>query len=179
VELRRYSGDVEADQVEPLDLVPAGIPNMFLLDMMHKHFGETIGHVDFSPVLPFDGESAARHEVMVQSILAEVDLVAGFAWIANSRSLVGVTMVFYDTTDEAEAAAAHRAVRRMIAQSAEWGWSEYRAHPDLIDEVVSDYTFNDGALHRLYDKLKDAVDPAGVLSPGNHGIWGSAARTNP
>ena len=176
VELRTYSGDVAADQVEPLDLVPAGIPNMFLLDMMHKHFGKTLGHVDFSPVLPFDGESAARHEAMVQSILADEGLVAGFGWIANPRSLVGAAMIFYDTTDEAEAAAAHRAVRRMIAQAAEWGWSEYRAHPDLIDDVVSEYTFNDGALHRLYDRIKDAVDPAGALSPGNHGIWGSASR---
>jgi 4-cresol dehydrogenase (hydroxylating) flavoprotein subunit len=176
VELRTYPGDVDPERVHPLDLVPAGIPNMFLLDMMHKHFGTTVGHMDFSPALPFDGAAAAQHEAMVQEVLAEEGLVAAFGWIANPRALVGVCMVFFDTTNPAEQAAADRAVRKMMARAAEWGWSEYRAHPALIDEVVSGYTFNDGALHRLYDRIKDALDPAGTLSPGNHGIWGSTPR---
>jgi 4-cresol dehydrogenase (hydroxylating) len=31
-------------------------------------------------------------------------------------------------------------------------------------------------LNRLYTSLKDALDPAGTLSPGNHGIWPSSAK---
>jgi hypothetical protein len=30
-------------------------------------------------------------------------------------------------------------------------------------------------LNRLYTSLKDTPDPAGTLSPGNHGIWPSSA----
>lgn len=176
VDLRSYPGDITADQVHPLDLVPAGIPNMFLLDMMKQHFGDRIGHVDFSPVIPFTGEAAARHEHMVQTILDEEGLVGGFAWIANSRSLVGACMVLFDIDDPAEAAAAHRAVARMCERAAAWGWSEYRAHPALVDKVAANFRFNDYALPRLYSRLKDVLDPAGVLSPGNHGIWPSALR---
>ncbi|WP_144792269.1 FAD-binding oxidoreductase [Kocuria palustris] len=176
VELRTYPGDVAAENVQPLDLVPAGIPNMFLLDMMHQHFGTNLGHIDFSPVLPFDGQAAEQHEAAAQEILAEEGLVAGFGWIATPRSLVGACMVFYDTADAQEAAAARRAVRRLIEWAARRGWSEYRAHPSLIDDVVAHHSYNDHAQHRLYDRLKDALDPAGILSPGNHGIWGSAAR---
>ncbi|MFF3876114.1 FAD-dependent oxidoreductase [Streptomyces sp. NPDC001978] len=65
VELRHYPGDVTADRMHPLDLVPAGIFNMFLLDMMKRHFGDRIGHVDFSPAISFTGAAAARHERMV------------------------------------------------------------------------------------------------------------------
>lgn len=176
IELRRYRGDVTAEDVHPLDLVPAGIPNMFLLEMIHTHLGHRVGHIDFSPVIPFSGEAAARHERMVQDILTEEGLVAGFGWIANSRSLVGACMVFYDFDDPEQVRAARNAVERMCDQAAEWGWSEYRAHPSLIDKVTDNFDFGDYALPRLYTTLKDALDPAGTLSPGNHGIRPSVAR---
>lgn len=174
LELRSYRGDVRPEEVHPLDLVPAGIPNMFLLDMMKKHLGERVGHIDFSPVIPFDGECAQRHEQMVQGILAEAGLVGGFGWIANTRSLVGACMVFYDIDDTAQRDAAHAAVVRMCEQAAEWGWSEYRAHPSLIENVTKNFDFGNHALRMVYTRLKDAFDPAGILSPGNHGIWPSA-----
>ncbi|QGK69706.1 FAD-binding protein [Allosaccharopolyspora coralli] len=174
VDLRSYPGDVAADDVHPLDLVPAGIPNMYLLELMQKHFGDRVGHLDFSPVIPFTGEAAARHERMVQHILAEEGLVGAFGWIANPRSLVGACMVFFDIDDEHERRAAHRAVYRMCDRAAEWGWSEYRAHPALVDKVTANFSFGDHALSRVYTTLKDALDPAGVLSPGNHGIWPSS-----
>ncbi|ALO67259.1 hypothetical protein AS189_13060 [Arthrobacter alpinus] len=176
LELRSYRGDVRPEEVHPLDLVPAGIPNMFLLDMMKKHIGENVGHIDFSPAIPFDGESAAKHELMVRTILEEAGLVAGFGWIANTRSLVGACMVFFDVNDPAEAAAAHAAVELMCEKAAQWGWSEYRAHPSLIEHVAENFDFNDHALSRLYTSLKDAMDPTGTLSPGNHGIWHSAGK---
>ncbi|MGV9734888.1 FAD-binding oxidoreductase [Rhodococcus aetherivorans] len=173
LELRSYRGDVRPEEVHPLDLVPAGIPNMFLLDMMKRHLGDRIGHIDFSPVIPFDGEAAQRHETMVQQVLAEAGLVGGFGWIANTRSLVGACMVFYDIDDTTQRDAAHAAVQRMCEQAAAWGWSEYRAHPSLIEHVTKNFDFGNHALHKVYTRLKDAFDPAGILSPGNHGIWPS------
>ena len=176
VELRSYAGDADPGSVHPLDLVPMGIPNMFLLDMMKKHFGEHIGHIDFSPALPFDGAAAAETERVVQQILREEDLVAAFGWIASPRSLVGVTMIFFDTRDERQRAAAVRAARKMMAYAAEHGWVEYRAHPVITEEVAAEFSFNDHAMNRFYTAIKDAVDPQGILSPGNHGIWGTAQR---
>lgn len=173
VSLRTYPGDVDPEQVHPLDLVPAGVPNMFLLDMIHRHLGERIGHVDFSPIIPFDGAAAARNEAMVQEILREEGLVAGFGWIAGPRSMLGVCMVFFDIDDPAECDAAFRAVRRMIERAHEQGWSEYRSHPCLSEEIAASYDFNDRALSRFYTRLKDSLDPSGLLSPGNHGIWPS------
>ncbi|GGD65984.1 FAD-binding oxidoreductase [Microbacterium murale] len=173
VDLRTYPGDVDPHEVHPLDLVPAGIPNQFLLDMLRKHFGPTVGHFDFSPIIPFTGEAAAQHEAMVMEILDKHDLVAGFGWIAQSRTLIGACMIIFDSSDPEEAARARAAADEMIDRAAEWGWSEYRGHVTIQDRIASLYSAGDGALHRFYSRLKDAVDPAGILAPGSHGIWPS------
>ncbi|MEP9382115.1 FAD-binding oxidoreductase [Nocardioides sp. KR10-350] len=174
VDLRTYPGDVDPSSVHPLDLVPAGIPNMFLLDMLHKHFGPGLGHFDFSPIIPFEGAAAAAHERMVMEVLDEYGLVGGFGWIAQSRSLIGACMILFDTADPDEAARARAAADRLIDLAAERGWSEYRGHVTVQERIASLYCRNDNALRRFYSALKDALDPAGVLSPGSHGIWPSA-----
>ncbi|WP_067677316.1 FAD-binding oxidoreductase [Nocardia miyunensis] len=177
VDLRTYPGDVDPARVHPLDLVPAGIPNMFLLDMLHKHFGPTAGHFDFSPIIPFTGEAAAEHERMVMEVLDEFDLVCGFGWIAQSRSLIGACMIIFDTADPDEARRARAAADLLIERAAEKGWSEYRGHVTVQERIAELYSANDNALRRFYSTLKDALDPAGVLAPGSHGIWPGSART--
>jgi 4-cresol dehydrogenase (hydroxylating) len=52
----------------------------------------------------------------------------------------------------------------------------YRAHISEMDFVAAQFDFNDHAVMRLYERLKDALDPAGVLSPGKQGIWPKALR---
>ena len=52
----------------------------------------------------------------------------------------------------------------------------YRAHISEMDLVAAQFDFNDHAAMRVYDRLKDALDPGGVLSPGKQGIWPKALR---
>jgi 4-cresol dehydrogenase (hydroxylating) len=40
-----------------------------------------------------------------------------------------------------------------------------------MDECAAAYSFNDHALRKLQQKIKDAVDPNGILSAGRYGIW--------
>jgi hypothetical protein len=40
-----------------------------------------------------------------------------------------------------------------------------------MDEVASTFDFNEGALMRLNETLKRAIDPNGILAPGKQGIW--------
>jgi 4-cresol dehydrogenase (hydroxylating) len=38
------------------------------------------------------------------------------------------------------------------------------------------YDFNDHAMLRLNERVKDALDPNGILAPGKQGIWPKALR---
>ena len=40
-----------------------------------------------------------------------------------------------------------------------------------MDLVAEQYAWNDHAQMRLNNRLKDLLDPNGVLSPGKQGIW--------
>jgi (+)-pinoresinol hydroxylase len=59
----------------------------------------------------------------------------------------------------------------LIATAAEHGWGEYRAAPYFQDAVADTYSYNDHALRRFNETLKDAADPNGILAPGRGGIW--------
>jgi FAD binding domain len=48
---------------------------------------------------------------------------------------------------------------------------EYRTHTAFMDQCAAAYPFNDNALLRLHERLKDAIDPNGILSAGRYGIW--------
>jgi 4-cresol dehydrogenase (hydroxylating) len=45
-----------------------------------------------------------------------------------------------------------------------------------MDYAAAQYSFNDGALLRLAEMVKDALDSNGVLSPGKQGIWPHGLR---
>ena len=60
--------------------------------------------------------------------------------------------------------------------AAEHGWGEYRTPPAYQEAVLRTYSFNNNALHRFHETLKDAVDPNGILSAGRYGIWPAHLR---
>jgi (+)-pinoresinol hydroxylase len=41
---------------------------------------------------------------------------------------------------------------------------------------MSKYSFNNNALLRFHQKIKDGIDPNGIISPGRYGIWPANMR---
>jgi 4-cresol dehydrogenase (hydroxylating) len=68
-------------------------------------------------------------------------------------------------------------LREVLKLNAAAGYGDYRAPPLLQDDVAEQYSFNDHALRRFNETLKDAMDPNGILSPGRGGIWPKAHRS--
>ena len=50
-------------------------------------------------------------------------------------------------------------VRRLIPRAAQLGYGEYRAHVSMMDVVAEQFGYNDHALMRCVEVLKDALDP--------------------
>ena len=63
------------------------------------------------------------------------------------------------------------AFRKLVKVSAEHGWGEYRTPVIYQDDVMNVYSFNNHALRRFHETVKDAVDPNGILAAGRYGIW--------
>ena len=64
-----------------------------------------------------------------------------------------------------------RWLREVIGVCAEHGWGEYRCPPAFHDTVMNAYSFNDNILRRVNERIKDALDPNGILSVGRYGVW--------
>jgi hypothetical protein len=67
-------------------------------------------------------------------------------------------------------------LREVLKRNAAMGYGDYRAPPLLQDAVADQYSFNNHALRRFNERLKDAADPNGILLPGRGGIWPKALR---
>jgi FAD/FMN-containing dehydrogenase len=66
-----------------------------------------------------------------------------------------------------------RLAHRLIEESAAHGWGQFRAHTALIDPTASVFNWNDNALMKLNEAIKNALDPNGILAPGKNGVWPS------
>jgi 4-cresol dehydrogenase (hydroxylating) len=69
-----------------------------------------------------------------------------------------------------------RLFEALVRACAERGWPIYRIHAHFQALGMQMFGFNDGALHRLHETLKDAIDPNGIVSPGRYDIWPQRLR---
>jgi 4-cresol dehydrogenase (hydroxylating) len=157
---------------DPQDL---GIPTLetFSIGARSNFAPATRGHVGFSPVIPMTGEAVIESQRVFQRVLqqsgTDVALLV-FPQSYHPRTLV-ILCMFYVMPEAKHNQAVRATFRRLIDVAAENGWGEYRTHTAFMDECARAYRFNDNALLRLQERIKDAVDPNGVLSAGRYGIW--------
>lgn len=165
-------GDQVSEETLPLhpDRVQAGRPSQSLLKTL-EWWGPDGGHLELSPIGPNTGRDAAR----VGEILREEMETAGFDFWPSiclfPRSLVYLGVVAFDHADPERIQAAYdlyeSAIRRLGAE----GYPMYRGHIRGMDANQDQFDWNDHAYRRFVERLKDTLDPAGILAPGKQGIW--------
>jgi (+)-pinoresinol hydroxylase len=151
-----------------------GIPSLGIYAGLLPDPGESpsTGHMDLSPVLPMTGEAVLEAIKVFQRAFREwgVSPKYGIAQSFHWRSFI----LFYGfpVTHDVEANQRIRATyERMIKLAADHGWGVYRTHAAFMDVAVGTYSYNNHALLRFHETLKDALDPNGILSAGRYGVW--------
>ena len=100
-----------------------------------------------------------------------MDYQASFAF--GERHLINVNAVLFNQDDPGMMKRVDPFLKSLIADARARGYCEYRTHLDYMDTVADTYDFNNHALRRLNQKVKDALDPAGIIAPGKSGVWAS------
>lgn len=152
-----------------------GVPLTFPMQNANWHGGRG-GHIGFSPVLPQSGKLAMEQFRRTYARYREfgMDYQASFA--LGERHMLNINAILFNKDDASMMKRIDPFVRALISDAREHGYGEYRTHLDYMDTVADTYDFNDHALRRLNERVKDALDPKGILAPGKSGIWPAAYR---
>ena len=135
------------------------------------------GHLGFFPVLPRSAEAVFEMQRVMCDALREFDKMPSFFnattaplhWHSYAFQMVYAPGV--KRGDPAHNDMVDRAMHKAVTVAAAHGWGDYRAAPIYQDAVSDTYSFNNHALRRFHESLKDAVDPDGIIAPGRGGIW--------
>jgi 4-cresol dehydrogenase (hydroxylating) len=151
-----------------------GIPNMTEFSLMNWVGGG--GHINFSPISPPDGKKALEQYRLMEKRCHEYGFDYIGEFVIGWRDMHHILMLMFDRANEPMRKRAIELFGVMIDDAAEAGFGEYRTHLMFMDQIARTYKFNDHALWDLHHRIKDTLDPNGILSPGKMGIWPKSMR---
>ncbi len=161
--------------------VQVGIPNLEIFAVgaraeYNPH--PTDGHMWFASVLPRSGEAFLEAQQVFARASAKLGVPPVFSAFHPptgflSRAFLYINFLPVSRTDPEANKRARETFRYYVQAAAEAGYGEYRG-PPMFQKMISDtYSFNDNALRRFVETLKEAADPKGIMAPGRGGIWPS------
>ena len=163
--------DAEVEAVP--DKARYGIPSLNLFGSRTSPDAQpNEGHLDFSPMVrPRADEMLALYDISGR-IYGEHGMtpgpVAGAMFHARSMICFHPVPTFRNAQDNRRTRAMFE---QLVTECGENGWPIYRIHSHFQDLGMSLFDFNNHALLRLHETIKDAIDPQGVISPGRYNIW--------
>ncbi|NKG19687.1 FAD-binding oxidoreductase [Paeniglutamicibacter terrestris] len=175
IDARFYSGTeglaLQHDDISPLDRTQmAGVPTLKPLSTV-GWAAEDGGHIDAAPIIPARGEEVYAFYKEAKRLYAKYGFDLYIGYHLYPRHMVHVTMIFFERGNEEMLGRARALYAELLDVARAKGYAPYRSHVDYMDRIADGFDYNNHALRRLQEKLKDALDPAGVIAPGKQGVW--------
>ncbi len=168
---------VAADKVSDFHEPELGVPSLRAFSIgARTPFNPTPskGHMWFSPIVPRTYEAIVEANEVFGKAARELDMPL-FRSFTMPACFWERAFIFILATPVTEDPATNRHYRegfkKLIEIGGQHGWGEYRTAPVFQKAVMEQYSFNNHALQRFHETLKDAIDPNGVLSAGRYDIW--------
>ncbi|WP_068074757.1 FAD-binding oxidoreductase [Novosphingobium lentum] len=155
--------------------ITMGVPSAVPLQMS-DWIGGRGAHLGFSPVVPASSEHVLGQLKRSRKIIADHDVDFYASFTIGGRFANNINMLMYDRDQPEQVANMRKLFDALIAETAAAGYGEYRTHIGWMDKVMSTFDFNNHALRRFDETVKDALDPNGILAPGKQGVWPAAYR---
>jgi hypothetical protein len=172
------------EQADRVHKVAVGMPNMAIFSIGARtalNPSPSDGHLWFSPIIPKTGEAVLEAQRVFMDAFAKMgapSMVSPFTMPATwmHRAFIFIMAFPISRTNVEQNRRTRDRFRELVKVAAAHGWGEYRTAPAFQDDVMAAYSYNNNALLRLHETIKDAVDPNGIVAAGRSGIWPRALR---
>lgn len=172
---------LDAAAMEKVAKARFGIPSLEIFAVgsrSPKNPEPSAGHIWFSAVIPRSGKGYVQANRVMRQECARLDIplfMFSPAVTCWTRSFVLFAAVPV-SNDVAANKRLRASVQEVIKVCASHGWGEYRCPPAFQDAAMNSYSFNNNILRRVNERIKDALDPNGILSVGRYGVWPKRLR---
>lgn len=124
------------------------------------------GHYSYGPTCPATGRDAAELLTIIGGVYAEFGLRytgSSFVFI-NPRTLIAIAHIVFDREDEATGVRAKACIDRLLEVLVAKGYPPYRVGIQSMDALDP----NGSTFWQTVRRLKNALDPDGILAPGRY-----------
>lgn len=168
-----YEAPYDFDQMDTLAKLQATIPSMQETEIWEH------GAVFISTVIRNSGEEFWKQVEVMREVYGKFDMpyIGSALHFHADRAIMGLMGVPIIPGDKEQNIKAVEHGKAIIEAAAEHGWAEYRTPTTFMQAASEVYSFNNHALRRFNEALKDTFDPNGVLAPGKNGIWPKGMRS--
>jgi 4-cresol dehydrogenase (hydroxylating) len=162
-------------EIPPHHRTLAGIPSVDFMPL--NWLGGSGAHIECPPVVPMRGaeflELYRRRTALFNA--HGFDHYCGLT-TTTPRAFINTASIIFDSENSEQAAGARALGAALIEDASKSRLGGYRSHITEMDLVAAQFDFNEHAALRTFERLKDVLDPHGILSPGKQGIWPKALR---